>query len=110
MQLELDVLKHQREFIESRELHTALCGGYGSGKSEGGVYKAIIKKLEYPNVNVAYYLPTYPLIEDVAFPKFESALMHQIDQSKLLEGEKALVLAILALTNEIRKLRSTWRQ
>lgn len=74
MEFNLEVLKHQQEFIESRELHTALCGGYGSGKSEGGVYKTIIKKLEYPGISVAYYLPTYPLIEDVAFPKFEDAL------------------------------------
>jgi hypothetical protein len=33
-----------------------------------------------PNVNCAYYLPTYGLIQDVAIPKFTSQLIsHGID-------------------------------
>ena len=70
MQLQIPTLKHQREFIQSKKAHTALIGGFGSGKSHVGVAKTIIKKLMYPNINVAYYLPTYGLINDVAFPKF----------------------------------------
>ena len=70
MQLSIPTLKHQREFIQSTAIHTALIGGFGSGKSHVGVAKTIIKKLQFPNVNVAYYLPTYGLINDVAFPKF----------------------------------------
>ena len=70
MQLSIPTLKHQREFIRSTAIHTALIGGFGSGKSHVGVAKTIIKKLQFPNVNVAYYLPTYGLINDVAFPKF----------------------------------------
>ena len=70
MQLSIPTLKHQREFINSTHTHTALIGGFGSGKSHVGVAKTIIKKLQYPNTNVAYYLPTYGLINDVAFPKF----------------------------------------
>jgi len=70
MQLQIPTLKHQREFIQSTNIHTALIGGFGSGKSHVGVAKTIIKKLQYPKINVAYYLPTYGLINDVAFPKF----------------------------------------
>lgn len=68
---EISVLPHQREFIKSTARHTALVGGYGSGKSDAGVKKTFIKKLRYPNIPVAYYLPTYGLIKDVALPKFE---------------------------------------
>ncbi|GFR80610.1 terminase [Elysia marginata] len=39
-----------------------------------GVLKTIILKKKYKGFNVAYYLPTYPLIRDVAFPKFQEIL------------------------------------
>jgi len=70
MQLKIATLKHQRDFINSNATHTALIGGYGSGKSFCGVAKTIIKKLQYKGIDVAYYLPTYGLISDVAIPKF----------------------------------------
>lgn len=76
MQLEIPTLKHQRKFILSNKTHTALVAGFGSGKSFAGVLKTIIKKLQYPGINVAYYLPTYGLINDVAFPKFIEQLQN----------------------------------
>jgi len=80
MQLSIQTLKHQREFINSQAKHTALIGGFGSGKSHCGVAKTIIKKMMLPNVNCAYYLPTYGLIQDVAIPKFtEQLLKYNID-------------------------------
>ena len=80
MQLSIPTLKHQREFINSPSKHTALIGGFGSGKSHCGVAKTIIKKMMLPGVNCAYYLPTYGLIQDVAIPKFtEQLLQYGID-------------------------------
>lgn len=67
----VDVLIHQARFIESEAKHTALIGGYGSGKTQGGILKVISKKMKYPGIPVAYYMPTYGLIEDVAFERFE---------------------------------------
>lgn len=66
----IDVLPHQEEFIFSNVKHTGLIGGYGSGKTYAGVLKTTLKKLAYPGIDVAYYLPTYELIRDIAFPKF----------------------------------------
>lgn len=66
----LNVLSHQLSFIQSEATHTALVGGYGSGKSYGGILKTVIMKLKYPGIPVAYYLPTYGLIKDIAFPRF----------------------------------------
>jgi len=68
-----DLLIHQAEFIESEALHTGLIGGYGSGKSFAGVLKTCIK-LTQNKTNCAYYLPTYSLIKDIAFPKFAETL------------------------------------
>lgn len=76
MQLQIPTLKHQRDFINSTAKHTALIGGFGSGKSHSGVDKTIIKKMLMPNVSCAYYLPTYGLIQDVAIPKFTSQLLN----------------------------------
>lgn len=72
--IEIPILKHQIEFIESDATHTGLVGGFGSGKSIAGTLKTIEKKKEYPGINVAYYLPTYSLIKDIAFPNFKERL------------------------------------
>ena len=68
------VLPHQIEFILSESKHTGLVAGFGSGKSRAGTLKTIEKKKQYPGIDVAYYLPTYGLIEDIAYPNFEEAL------------------------------------
>jgi len=70
--LQITALKHQRKFVYSNAVHTGLVGGYGSGKSEAGVIKTFIMKLRFPQFPVAYYLPSYQLISDIAYPKFES--------------------------------------
>jgi len=73
----IEILRHQAEFIKSQSRHTGLVGGFRSGKSQAGVIKTITKKLAMPKVDVAYYLPTYPLIKDIAFPKFADILTQQ---------------------------------
>ena len=70
----IKVLKHQKAFIDSDYRHTGLVAGFGAGKSHAGVYKTIKKKVQHDGIDVAYYLPTYPLIRDIAFPKFSEGL------------------------------------
>lgn len=72
--IEIKVLPHQIEFINSTSVHTGIVGGFGSGKSKAGTLKTVEKLKTYPGVNVAYYLPTYGLIKDIAFPNFKSVL------------------------------------
>ena len=69
--IDIKVLKHQMAFINSNATHTGLVAGFGSGKSIAATLKTIEKKKLYPGINVAYYLPTYPLVKDIAFPNFE---------------------------------------
>jgi len=73
----IELLKHQLEFIQSNYRHTGLVGGFRSGKSQAGVYKTLSKKLSLPKIDVAYYLPTYGLIKDIAYPKFREVLEKQ---------------------------------
>lgn len=84
---QIEVMPHQVDFIQSNERHTGLIAGYGSGKTFTGVMKTIAKKLKYPGIPVAYYLPTYGLVEDIAYPRFEEifniiGLSFQINKSK----------------------------
>jgi len=70
----IDLLDHQDEFLYSKAVHTGLVTGFGGGKTFVGILKTIAKKIRYPKVDVAYYLPTYPLIKDIAFPRFKEFL------------------------------------
>lgn len=69
-----ELIHHQAEFFKSDVLHTGLVGGYGCGKTFIGTLKTVRKKMEMPNIDVAYYLPTYELIKDIAFPNFTEIL------------------------------------
>lgn len=68
------VLPHQRAFILSDAKHTGLVAGFGSGKSLAGTVKTVAKKMQYPGLDVAYYLPSYPLVRDIAVPNFKERL------------------------------------
>lgn len=83
----LELLKHQADFVMSEARHTALVAGFGAGKTQGGVVKTVIKKLKYPGVPVAYYLPTYGLLEDIAFPRFSEILDSLNVQYELRRGK-----------------------
>lgn len=73
-EITLEMFPHQDDFIFSDATHTALIAGYGAGKSHAGVAKTVLKKLDYVDIPVAYYLPTFGLIRDIAFPKFTQML------------------------------------
>lgn len=60
----------QRAFATSKEAFPAFVGGYGSGKSAAAIARAMALKVACRREDVAYYLPTYPLVEDIAFRRF----------------------------------------
>lgn len=68
---DVETLPSQCEFINSKAIHPALIGGYGSGKSAGGLFRAMMLKFKYPNQKIAIYAPTYPLLRDYWFEKLE---------------------------------------
>lgn len=68
----IKLLKHQRVFVVSRIKHTILVAGFGSGKTEAAVTKAVyVLTSTHKKLNVGYYLPNYPLINDIAVPRFQ---------------------------------------
>jgi PBSX family phage terminase large subunit len=89
--LDISLLPHQKQFFKSN-VNTMLVGGYGSGKSYTGTIKTIIKKIQYPQYKVAYYLPTYPLVKDIAFDKFPQILSELNLQYKLNTTDKEIYI------------------
>ncbi len=51
-----------------------MVAGFGAGKTEGLVNRGLSLKFQYPDNDIAYYLPTYDLVNTIAFPRFEELL------------------------------------
>jgi PBSX family phage terminase large subunit len=60
----------QKAFATSLEPFPAFVGGFGSGKTAAGIARIMALKGALKSNDVAYYLPTYPLVEDIAFKRF----------------------------------------
>lgn len=60
----------QKAFAVSRAAFPAFVGGFGSGKSAAAIARAMALKTHFKQCDIAYYLPTYPLVEDIAFRRF----------------------------------------
>ena len=64
----------QKAFATSKEPYPAFIGGFGSGKTAAAIARAMALQAHFPQCDIAYYLPTYPLIEDIAFRRFPELL------------------------------------
>lgn len=72
----------QADFIEATEQFPCICAGFGAGKTQSAIYRALHRKLTYPKQSVAYYLPTYDLVKKIGYPRFEEALDTMKTRSK----------------------------
>lgn len=70
----LKLSRPQRNFAGSTSPYPALVAGYGSGKTTAGAVRAISLKSRCIGQDVAYYLPTYALIADIAYGRFAELL------------------------------------
>ena len=60
----------QRAFATSKDAFPAFVGGFGSGKTAAATARAMALKTAFKDCDVAYYLPSYQLVEDIAFKRF----------------------------------------
>lgn len=96
----IELSEPQKAFATSSAQFPALVGGFGSGKTHAGIWRALILKFAYPKNDVAYYLPTYDLIGSIAFPRFMEALemmkvpyvVSKYDKSIMLPGGGRIIL------------------
>lgn len=66
----IQLTKPQYRLVTTESQFPAFVGGFGSGKTQALIARALSKKLAYPDLNVAYYLPTFDLVRTIAFPRF----------------------------------------
>lgn len=64
------LLPAQFDFVTCRDPFPAFVGGFGSGKTAAAIARAMALKTKYREQDVAYYLPTFPLVEDIALKRF----------------------------------------
>ncbi len=64
----------QMDLVTTSKRYPAMVAGFGAGKTEGLLVRALTLKFKYPDNDIAYYLPTYDLVNTIAFPRFEEAL------------------------------------
>jgi phage terminase large subunit len=87
LELNLSLLPHQEDFLLSEFKHTVLVAGFGSGKTEAAVSKLVVKHIQSRR-SVAYYLPNYPLIFEIAVPRIEEFLEENKIKFKYNEQKK----------------------
>lgn len=75
--------KPQFDLVISDQPYPAFVGGFGSGKTEALVNRALMLKAKYPTGNIGYYLPTFDLVSMIGIPRFEEKLedMKSLDNS-----------------------------
>ena len=78
----------QEDFVYSKEPFPAYCGGFGSGKTAAAIARIMRLKRLCPNQDVAYYLPTYGLVEDIAYRRFP-ALFERLGLNYKLNKQQA---------------------
>jgi PBSX family phage terminase large subunit len=74
MAVEVALTEPQEDFCFSDEPFPAIIGGLGSGKSRAGTFRLLLKMIESPGANGAYYMPTYDLLKLRGMPGLEDDL------------------------------------
>ena len=64
----------QYKYATSADRFPALVAGFGAGKTEAAIMRAITGLFQYPELNRGFYEPTYDLIRMIAWPRFETIL------------------------------------
>lgn len=64
----------QFELVTAEDQFPCVVAGFGAGKTNALITRALVKKSAYPTCNIAYYLPTYDLVRTIGFPRFCESL------------------------------------
>ena len=73
MRIRAKVTAPQTALVNSTAKFPAMVAGFGAGKTQALTYRAL--RLIFSNGgDVAYYLPNYPLVRTIAYPRFQQAL------------------------------------
>ena len=87
---QIRLTKPQLEFVNAADQFPCVVAGFGAGKTQAAVIRAMVRKLKYPGQNVAYYLPTYDLVRNIGFPRFQE-VMEQFGVEGRLNRSNAVI-------------------
>lgn len=76
--LDFPVTEPQEQFVFTESRNPAIIGGFGSGKTQGGIQRAAYLLMRYCTKEsiIGYYMPTYDLIKLRAMPGFQAWCAH----------------------------------
>jgi len=89
MILETTGSKPQVEFIHHPAPFPAFVGGFGSGKTHALILRTLTKVFG-DGRDLAYYMPTYGLVRDICYPRFEEILGGSGIPFRINRGEHAI--------------------
>lgn len=72
--MKIALTEPQEEFVFCKSPHPAMVAGLGSGKTQAGIVRLLLKMMGEPGTNTAYYMPTYDLLRLRAMPGAEEIL------------------------------------
>lgn len=72
--MRVELTDPQYRLVASPNKYPAFVGGFGSGKTHGLIVRTVVQKLRHWSLSQAYYLPTYDLVRQIAFPRFSELL------------------------------------
>ena len=64
----------QTQLVNSKSRFPAMVAGFGAGKTHALVLRTLHLIFKQGGGDVAYYLPNYPLVRTIAYPRFQAAL------------------------------------
>ena len=64
----------QYQYMTTKARFPAFVAGFGSGKTEASVLRAITGLAQNPGVDRGYYEPTWDLVRTIAIPRFQEVL------------------------------------
>jgi len=97
----ITTLRHQADFANLNEKFQCIVGGFGSGKSQADVFRALqlLKRRDY--AVIALVAPTYGLLNDVNIPDFEEILTKYNIKYELRKQERKMLVNQGVFTGEI---------
>jgi PBSX family phage terminase large subunit len=72
--MRLALTEPQEQFVFHEELFPAMVAGLGSGKTQAGIVRLLLRMLAAPGIDTAYYMPTYDLLRRRAISGTEEIL------------------------------------
>ncbi len=87
----IELTDPQYRLVTTDKQFPAMVAGFGAGKTNALMKRALKLKFQYPQQNIAYYLPTYDLVRTIAFPRFQE----ELEAIGLLEKEDYSVIQSL---------------